>query len=291
MELQPISIGSSVPPPPFEGRVHSVFETSANLQVSGMDTLVTVYSSATTDLPQGIRLHPDNFSTHHLMAGQQVWAREGRLYMPGNVITLDGVRCWGAVDSRRVEKVHNVFDLSQPAVRNAWQRVHNELDCRQSAITQLPGGRLTRGRLAKALDLLENAARTCNASDAEKAAAQLVGLGVGLTPSGDDMLVGFCAGLQAACGDDPIRTDFLDLFSGILERISMLTNDISRTYLVLASRRQFSSSLSDLVQAICAGETGETLESAARAVFNTGHSSGCDTAAGMLSGLAAWSSE
>lgn len=116
----------------------------------------------------------------------------------------------------------------------------------------------------------------------------LVGLGTGLTPSGDDILTGYVAGLWCTVRRKPQRRAFLGAVANLVVRYSTRTNDIARTYLCLAARGQVSSRLVDLAAAICNGSDAERVWAATEAAMQVGHTSGMETVRGLLLGLAAW---
>lgn len=111
-------------------------------------------------------------------------------------------------------------------------------------------------------------------ADYEKATEELVsliGLGVGLTPSGDDFLCGVLAGLILTGNSDQRFTSILR------ERIRANlnnTNDISRTFLQCALSSHFSKPIKDLVFPASA----EDIHASFGAV---GHSSGFDSLCGI----------
>ncbi len=280
-----VSTGCAVPCEAFEAQVHSIFNTVVNLQVLGPDMLVTLYASDTTDLPQGIRLKPGDFSTLSFYPGQRVWVRDGLLRMAGSNATIDlrDARNW-ICDLSTLKA-----DLSQPGSRTAWEWVRSQLVLcqavrQQSAVVE----RITENRITAALNNLRGAAQAFYLGDAERAVQVLIGLGSGLTPAGDDILLGFYTGLAVSAGNNSIRQAFVLDFSKILRKEAARTNDISRTYLMMAAGGQISSSLFGLARALCQGDGLPNLSSAAQIVLDTGHTSGCDTVTGFLSGIAAW---
>jgi hypothetical protein len=116
----------------------------------------------------------------------------------------------------------------------------------------------------------------------------LIGLGTGLTPSGDDFLVGYLVGLWCTVRDTEERRQFVSNLGKAVIRLSRRTNDISRTYLYHAAHGQVSSRLEALAGAICRAENLEHLLAAAESAMQTGHTSGMDAVTGLLVGLAAW---
>ncbi len=108
------------------------------------------------------------------------------------------------------------------------------------------------------------------------ALAELIGLGPGLTPSGDDVLIGALLAL-AALGHTDARDALWAACNGALDR----TGDISRAHLEAASRGYGAAVLHDAIHAIISGNT-EKVEPALAAVSAVGHTSGRDGMAGVL---------
>jgi len=123
---------------------------------------------------------------------------------------------------------------------------------------------------------------------AEASVAGLIGLGPGLTPAGDDFLVGFLTGLRCTTGKKEERLEFLSGLGKTIVRLSRRTNDISRTYLFHATRGQVSSKLAALADAIVSGDRPDSLLPIAEDAMRVGHSSGMETVTGLLIGLFAW---
>jgi len=114
--------------------------------------------------------------------------------------------------------------------------------------------------------------------DAAKDLAGLIGLGIGLTPSGDDFLCGVLAGLILRGEENHPFT--LSLRREITSR-RFDTNDISRAFLDCSLEHHFSLAVNSLAD----------LPSAERIlnVFSAiGHSSGIDTLCGVAYGLSLW---
>ena len=117
------------------------------------------------------------------------------------------------------------------------------------------------------------------------AAEKMIGLGPGVTPSGDDILIGFLAGLWSMAGQNQPQLSFIRSFGNEIIKISKQTSEVSRTYLYHAAQGQFSSSLSTLAGAVT---TGSGVEHATQEAMRVGHSSGMDSVTGLLVGLCVW---
>nr|WP_314463524.1 DUF2877 domain-containing protein [uncultured Clostridium sp.] len=111
-------------------------------------------------------------------------------------------------------------------------------------------------------------------ADYEKATEELVsliGLGVGLTPSGDDFLCGVLAGLiLTGNSDQPFTSVLKERIGANLNK----TNDISRTFLQCALSSHFSKPIKDLVFPASPEDILASFEA-------VGHSSGIDSLCGI----------
>jgi len=131
---------------------------------------------------------------------------------------------------------------------------------------------------------LAGALRADDPEAAYRAAYPLLGLGTGLTPSGDDLVgaVLFARLLAARVEGDPAR------WRAIAERLAAdvvkRSNEISAALFADLVAGESFASLAALARALCAGDHGAAI-AAARALAPIGHSSGWDMLAGMVLGL------
>ena len=123
--------------------------------------------------------------------------------------------------------------------------------------------------------------------EAVAAAVPLLGLGPGLTPSGDDLLVGLFAALWAVEGRIGLGGPASER---LLAEAGRRTNAVSFTYLSYALEGWFSEPLHRLATRLAAG-TPEEVERALAALGAQGATSGLDTALGAVIGFAAATAE
>jgi hypothetical protein len=295
MYFRAISMGYAVPNEDFDASVHSVFQSALNLRVNGENELLTLIVSAEGDLPQGIRVEaPANFSFENIEVGEPAVCRDGILHFENISLTvqLSGARRWKC-DLPALE-----FDITNPRLSTAWSLVWEALNKRQrlksSEIvaedlfrsSESPGTGISR-RVGEAMRQLIHDTQRYELSD-DSSITSLIGLGPGLTPSGDDLLVGYMAGLWCTRRDKSERARFISSLGETISSLSQNTNDISRTYLYHAVRGQVSSRLANLAEAISHGEDHKHLFGLAEAAMKIGHTSGMETVTGLLVGLAAW---
>lgn len=297
MNLIALSIGEAVPPTDFDAAVHSVFRSAVNLQLNNANTMLTLTAADQADLPQGIRLDtPSGFSFEILHPAEPVIHRNGTLRLSSLTIDLRCASLWTC----NLPALQT--DLTHPKVAAAWQTVWQALNARQrrtnaeiiaeAVLHAVPEPQARRTPLtrivANSLHGLLAAARHLDTDAAVPALTALIGLGSGLTPSGDDLLVGFLAGLWCTLRNDQKRLAFLAQLSESIIALSLRTNDISRNYLIHAARGKVASRLKDLTESLSRGEETEMLLQTAEAAMQVGHTSGMDAVTGLLAGLSVW---
>jgi hypothetical protein len=135
---------------------------------------------------------------------------------------------------------------------------------------------------AKVLPQLYEAIRSLDQVGVYRSAQSLVGLGPGLTPSGDDFLSGFM--LSLFWGTRALAIDMkgiLQCNQEIVRAAKGRTNLISYTQLLYAAKGQGAEHIYRLIKALYYGENGEELKEAINQVLKLGSTSGSDVIAGI----------
>jgi len=102
----------------------------------------------------------------------------------------------------------------------------------------------------------------------------LIGFGIGMTPSGDDFLVGLMASLKGS--------HYFNYFRKIIVKNLYRTNKVSGEFLRCASLGEFSATLAELIKA---GNDHKPPEKYLYELFKKGHTSGIESLLGFLKGL------
>jgi hypothetical protein len=258
---------------PFRGWVHSVFRRTVNL-VSAEGRLVTLSARSLDDAPDTL------IADVETLAGScgtgDPAASEGDALVVGSRLRVDlaGARRWNAWLPRWP------VDTTNLPVRLAAMRE------RLRAIEATPASVLahtTAALIARRTAALQLALRAGDAEAARAQAIALVGLGPGLTPSGDDLLVGFFAALHVA---DAPAARWTTLGKDVVARVAARTNAISLAALRAAADGRVRSTVSTLLHASMHGSPAST-EAALDAVLAIGSTSGADLAGGAIAGLEA----
>jgi hypothetical protein len=260
--------------------VHSVFARTVNIEVEAGD-LVTLASRGVDNAPDTIVIDIEGFGDAGVDRGDLVETASGALGVGPLRVSLDGVSSWSA---------------SLPAYPSDDARLRANLRWVRDRLRQTGERSRAPGRWSSAdafADQSRAALETRSASlrdsllradlDAARAgAAAMIGLGPGLTPSGDDFLVGLfailniaqspCHPMRAICGD-------------VVAIARTATNAISVAALANAARGRVRESIHALAREMIDG-TPEGLRPALDRVLAIGATSGSDMVAGLVSGLA-----
>jgi hypothetical protein len=290
MQLHAASIGEAIPRESFDALIQSVFDSAVNLRLANEDRLITVLISDHYELPQGIRITTKNFSLQSLAVEHQAASRGGILRFDSSSLAIDlrGAPVWKC-------RVHDLnTNMRLPVTQKAWstalglltreQKLKNT-DIRADDLFQIDTGSPLSQRMSRPVMGLIAAVEQFDMKGSIHAAEKMIGLGPGVTPSGDDILIGFLAGLWSMAGSNQTQLSFIRSFGNEIIQIAKQTSEISRTYLYHAAQGQFSSSLSYLAKAI---GTGNRIEQATQEAMRVGHSSGMDSVTGLLVGLCVW---
>jgi hypothetical protein len=273
-------------PSDFIGRVHSVHRQACNIETED-GTLVALLSGALGNQPRGVRCSVAEAIDFRSLcsASELVECSGAELRMPRAGVTVDlgcAVVWHCALSACSIDRVDARTVNSLFAVRTMLAKQEGgfaPLVLRDGE----PSSELDRAmlrRLERALPVLETAIRGCDADRMIEALAPLVGLGPGLTPSGDDFIVGLLAALWS-------RRDCHALLMKLREpltRLAATTHAISRQFLLDALAGEFGEPLSDLAVAISMRDQ-RRVSAAAQRVLRVGHTSGADALTGFLFGM------
>lgn len=139
----------------------------------------------------------------------------------------------------------------------------------------LPAGK----RFPVDLDCLQAALSGGLWAPALAAALPFLGLGSGLTPSGDDLLLGLLLALTRWGPPPGLRFDTASFAKGLLSEAPQRTTALSAELLACAAEGQADERLVAALDALLAGTASP--DSCAAGLLSWGHSSGCDALVGM----------
>lgn len=266
----------------FAGVVHSAFHRAVNIACLSNGELHTLVTGDLDDGPNSLVVTADDFLAIGICQGDSVRAGGGSLAIAGKAM----VNVAGAV----------VWRTPVPETHCATGLLRRRLAEAEAAIWRngTPGGfiegmvdtevaRLTTRMLHEGADGLALALGRGDTEAALAHAGRLLGLGPGLTPSGDDFLTGLLAARalcrrQADLGSDAFA-------HGVIRLAKSATNPIAYAAIAKAARGEVRERVARLIIAL-GSATAETSSQALAQVLAIGSSSGTEIAFGVIRGLA-----
>lgn len=259
-------IGACVPDT-FDGKARGVF-ARACYAFDGSGRAIVLLSEHTPMTPHGVRLPvPRGWLAEKAGDGTAVRIHDGQLIL--------GVRAQGLVaEADRYDgRLTRILGRRLPA--EALQSAEEELRQRSPRLSGFAAQ--ARERVLSHVSDAEAAWQRGDEVRTQAALSSLAGLGPGLTPSGDDALVGFACGLHAA-GAAP------EWLADLCEDAAQRTTDVSASFLRHAADARFSEPLRELAMGVAAND-GDAARRAARRALDLGATSGADGVVGLLAGV------
>jgi hypothetical protein len=287
-------------------KIHSQFENATNLEVEDG----FIFSL----LPDRIPLNPRSMIfperewavyRHHLpSAGEEVLLKQKRLEIParGIDVRFGSAKPWnplpylpgrplGMSDIRRnlgkLERTlcTDVFHGIQK--RPFEERLHELFEAIEYRALSEDSRKIFRNRISKASEELFSHIGNGEFVKALNAIDKLIGLGPGLTPSGDDLLTGvMAAGAFYSLAFPAISLEIRSLNSQIAASAFKRTTVFGQVMLSDASRGEVVQSLGELLQTLlCSRKEDGSLFRKVRRVMAIGESSGKDILAGVILGM------
>jgi hypothetical protein len=242
------------------GLVHSVFARAANL-VDAHDSLTALLAADAPRIAHGVRLSRSHGDLSRWFAAGAAYRWEGEdlciasLCAPCVRIATAGADVW---HGRIAPTPKPTTDIVRAATTLQCWRTPPELGLRLTA--------------------LADACRDGDTDAIAHAVHRLIGLGPGLTPAGDDALIGYLAGI-ALLGTD-WRGEVLRRAIGA--RLAR-TTDVSRAHLEDALEGEFSEPLAQFANVL--SHAPAQAQRAMDELACVGASSGLDAAAGLLAAV------
>ena len=288
---------------PQWARVHSVFPHAVNIAF-GKDGWVCLHPDGGQLSPYSVVLSGDGAEGGGGGGRALLGARQGEpafvsrrrleLVCPAVAISLETARVWdsaigpcpstsrGAAGRRAVVRLAAPEGEASVFLRSVTRRRGREVQGARVALDGTPGEHLAGligYRVNTALGAL---ARTLLARDPiglDVALRDLVGLGTGFTPAGDDFLVGLLAASRSTMPEE--TCDLAGRADRLLASLPGATTQASYLMLKAATAGHYPEALIELVTAVASGDADSVRLSAGR-LAGLGATSGQDMLAGVL---------
>ena len=259
--------------PCWEGRVAAVFRTSI-LCIGPQEHLLHLHGGPRLVSPFSLRLEGTligMIQENRLVAGMPVCKTGGYLEIPGCIRLRIGAVAYyyspcgvaGAVDPRTLRLAAQI--LSRTGRPGGFIAMPGS-----QAVTAAIRGALVHTRPDQILD----------------AARRIIGLGAGLTPSGDDFLVGCLRGLWLMAPGQTWEQDLLcQLRTALLPDLEDRTTCVGAEFIRRALSGEFAEVLDQAAMALIDPVHTQTVASAVGQLLAQGETSGTDTTRGLLTCL------
>lgn len=259
-----------------EPKVHSLFRQSCNL-TNEREELITIAATSVGPGPFTLVIEGSDLDFEaELKSAPMIDIAGERLQVGELSLDLrpaelwDPKPDWAPASARQLSQLKQTLNRAGP--RGSFAALLDEMsvDTRRVDALQrqaIEAARIPARELLGALDHGDEAA-------IRRSAKRLSGLGGGVTPSGDDFLMGIMLALWA-CGAET------RLCAWIQNAASTRTNLISKAWLAAAARGEASLAWHRLCEAI-AKDDWEALEQVGSRLVRRGHTSGADAMAGFI---------
>ena len=266
----------------FAGVVHSAFRRAVNIACLADGELHTLVTNDLDDGPNSLVVAADDFLAMGICQGDSVRAGGGSLAIAGKAtVSVAGATTWRTPVPDR----HCATGLLRRRLAEAeaaiWRSGTPGGFIEGMADTEI--ARLTTRMLHEGADGLALALGRGDTEAALAHAGRLLGLGPGLTPSGDDFLTGLLAS-RALCGrQEDVGSDAFA--RGVARLAKTATNPIACAAIAKAARGEVRERVARLIIAL-GSAAAEPVSPALTQVLAIGSSSGTEIAFGVIRGLA-----
>lgn len=272
------------------GIVHSVFNNGLN--ITWAEKLLHIGTIENGLSPFSIGLFKDDFLSlrRRVKLGDHViWYQNSlKIVFPCRVnIFLEDVS-WDTHNARRYTLNHQILNINYRYIINKLIGMEGCIGLAQTdeayhqVIDYLQMSNDHQSLLVRKMLKLEALVNGVYRSSSVEIFDFWIGRGQGLTPSGDDVVIGLCAILSVMGRGDEQFWDGLRNY--VRRKGAERTTRISFEYLTYAVRRQFHTHLNNLCQA-CLQKNKSILLHHLNVMINKGETSGVDTIIGMLIGM------
>lgn len=247
----------------FRGTIHSIFHKAINLKLEEGDMLSLLVSRIDKS-PTSIILNLDSFTPFNAKVGDEFYIEDKKLIVGLEEISLDHAF---------------KYELKLPNIDKKSRFLEDNLSIAHEYMDSLIKNVNNPMELLIFKKLKESANNLKLGLEISSIFKSLIGMGIGLTPSGDDFLVGF---MSVAFLKVSGMENFKAAFESLIFEARSLTNEISYSVLKNASRGYFKQIYSDFIDSFF---TSTIRDEDFEAILKMGYSSGRDTLLGIITGL------
>lgn len=290
------------------GQIHSVFEHATNIQMED-GFIFTLLPEKIPPNPRSVILSENEWAAYHSVAprvGEEVLLGEKKLEIPNNEIQIGfgSAKSWDPVPSligspSSINEIRQKLRVLEGFLCHNTQNGRADKPFRERlyhVFENIPytafseaSSNVFRKRLFHASEELFLRISNNHCEDLAETLDNLIGLGPGLTPSGDDLLTGVMgAGIFYSLICPAIFGEVKKVNSQVAMSAGKRTTVFGEMMLCDASKGELVQPLGQLLQRLLCNKKEGNLLAYARCVAAIGESSGKDMLAGVILGMEAF---
>ena len=262
--------------------VHSVFENTVNLERGGDLVALTHRFSPLSPMGIALNLTKETLQAIGFRVGDQVTLSPQGIKVRDTLLTLDHIRLVDLTIQPFAQGAHAPKITALKSSLHTWlqsSEAKGDLASAWQILNDKPRHQDKSGDnpYSPHLSTLEN---PLSHTDFANALKPLIGLGEGLTPSGDDFITGLFAAFHAM-RRTPFIQNRLNTMNEYLPDAFTRTTDISQAYLTYAQQGMFNIHVKDLLTTEHPAHHDKHIQE----ISKLGHSSGTDFIVGLYTGI------
>lgn len=265
-------------------KVHSVFKKVVNFEYNG--TLIALQSVEIPKGPLSISIDDSlDFFNFSLNIGDYLNISSKELFIGTSPIKIDSPEVWEPTLEYSPKLFLNDNKILVKSIKSIVIINGKSGGLREAVLSaianKVPDRKDNDSFVSKLLSEVYVDFHSNSIVEAAKKISNLLGYGAGLTPAGDDFLVGVLSVLHSLKYIDKNISKFHEILSAEIIENSFRTTMISKVFLDEATQGRFSESFHNVYRAL-SDESLEELYKACATMISIGHSSGTDGLCGLL---------
>jgi hypothetical protein len=265
------------------GQIVAVFERACVLALQD-GQMIALLTRSVGNVAHGVRLNCNPRLDRIIQIGLSTRVTRQEVTIGSVTVGLSGARVWSANLRPGMGRKRKTLAAALLARQLLRERNAHRSELLATVLRLPRPASALSGWIAATLPQLSRATQRLEHQPALLLLSKLVGLGPGLTPAGDDFIIGWLAGVMLLAGT-PAEIEFLNVVSSGLRCLSGSTTPISRAHLQDATAGEFSELLSDVCFALASGAPEAKLAESLSRQLAVGATSGADAAAGLMFAL------